>query len=153
MTEFKFKMFTDGACVGNPGPGGYCAILLAFKDGKLLKQVNIVGGEQDTTNNRMELRAVIEGLKALTKEEVSITIVTDSEYVMKGITERIANWKKKGWRISKTKPLKNVDLWQELDALVGKHNIDWQWTKGHADDKWNNQADHLASKEAEKYLN
>ncbi|MCA9915134.1 MAG: ribonuclease HI, partial [Anaerolineae bacterium] len=101
-----------------------------------------------TTNNIMELRGVIEGLRALKQENVAITIVTDSTYVRNGITQWIHNWKRNGWKTSKKEPVKNADLWRELDALVTKHQVSWRWTKGHANDEWNNQADKIASDEA-----
>ncbi len=155
MSEYDFEMYTDGACKGNPGPGGYCAILLAWNNQthQLVGEPRIIrGGEEVTTNNIMELRGVIEGLRALNRPDVHITIVTDSTYVRNGITQWIHNWKRNGWRTSKKQPVKNADLWRELDSLVNQHQVSWRWTKGHASDEWNNQADKIASEEAKKRL-
>jgi len=154
MSAYDFEMYTDGACKGNPGAGGYCAILLAWnkQSRELATEPRIIrGGEKHTTNNIMELRGVIEGLKALKQENVAITIVTDSTYVRNGITQWIHNWKRNGWKTSKKEPVKNADLWRELDALVKQHQVSWRWTKGHANDEWNNKADKIASDEALKH--
>jgi ribonuclease HI len=154
----SFEMYTDGACKGNPGVGGYCAILLAWRESEsgerqLAREPRyIVGGEDHTTNNIMELRAVIEGLRSLSREDVELTIYIDSQYVRQGITEWIQNWKKNGWLTRSKEPVKNADLWRELDQLVSMHRIRWQWTKGHADDEWNNAADQRASDEALRRL-
>lgn len=131
-------MYTDGACSGNPGPGGWGALLL-FGDHRR----ELCGGETDTTNNRMELRAVIEGVKAL-KRRMPVTIYTDSTYVMKGMTEWIEGWKAKGWRTAARKPVKNEDLWRELDAVLAGHEVEWRWVKGHSGDPGNEAADALA---------
>lgn len=131
-------MYTDGACSGNPGPGGWGALLL-FGDHRR----ELSGGEPDTTNNRMELRAVIEGVKAL-KRRMPVTIYTDSTYVMKGMTEWIEGWKAKGWKTAARKPVKNEDLWRELDDTLAGHDVEWRWVKGHSGDPGNEAADALA---------
>lgn len=151
MSAYHLEMYTDGACKGNPGPGGYSAILLAWdkQTSQLASEPRIIrGGEKHTTNNIMELRGVIEGLKALKQPNVEITVITDSQYVRNGITSWIKNWKRNGWQTSKKQPVKNADLWRELDALVSQHRVSWRWTKGHANNQWNNQADQIASDEA-----
>jgi len=134
----KVELFTDGACSGNPGPGGWGALL---RYGEHEKELN--GGAPDTTNNRMELQAVIEGLKAL-KRPCVVEIYTDSQYVQKGMTEWLRGWKAKGWKTAARKPVKNADLWQELDAQVQKHKVTWHWVKGHAGHPENERADQLA---------
>lgn len=139
----KIEIYTDGACLGNPGPGGWGAILLYAEH-----QKKISGSESDTTNNRMEIRAVIEALKLL-KKPSELTLYTDSKYVIDGITSWIKGWKKNGWRTSDRKPVKNLELWQELDEEVSKHQIHWQWVKGHAGNHFNEIVDQLARKEAE----
>ena len=141
-------IYTDGACKGNPGPGGWGA-LLALGD----TEKELFGGELGTTNNRMEMMAVIEALAAL-KRPCSVTLYLDSEYVRKGITEWIHGWKARGWRTAAKAPVKNVDLWQRLDALVSTagHTIDWRWVKGHAGDPGNERADALANKGVERAL-
>jgi ribonuclease HI len=131
-------MFTDGACSGNPGPGGW-GVLMRY--GQHERELN--GGVAATTNNRMELQAVIEGLRAL-KSKCRVTIHTDSKYVMDGVTKYLVNWKIKGWKTADKKEVKNIDLWQELDALLPLHQIDWQWVKGHAGHVENERADALA---------
>ncbi len=131
-------MYTDGACSGNPGPGGWGALLL-FGDHRR----ELSGGEPETTNNRMELRAVIEGVRAL-KRRIPVTIYTDSTYVMKGMTEWIEGWKAKGWKTAARKPVKNEDLWRELDAILAGHEVEWRWVKGHSGDPGNEAADALA---------
>ena len=142
MTD-KIEIYTDGACLGNPGNGGYGAILM-YKGHK--KEIS--GGEKDTTNNRMEMRAAIEALRAL-KKPSEITIYTDSKYVMDGITGWIVSWKKNNWRTANRKPVKNADLWQDLDAEVSKHKIQWVWVKGHAGNYYNELVDELARKAAQ----
>ena len=141
-------IYTDGACKGNPGPGGWGAILRSGKSEK-----ELFGGELDTTNNRMELLAVIEALAAL-KRPCEITLFLDSQYVRKGITEWIHGWKKKNWRTASGSPVKNVELWQRLDELVANagHTIDWRWVKGHSGDPGNERADELANKGVELIL-
>ena len=133
------QIFTDGACRGNPGPGGWGALLRFGGEEKTL-----FGGEQDTTNNRMELTAVIEALRAL-KRPCDVTLTSDSTYVLKGIQEWMPNWKKRGWKTASKKPVKNVDLWKKLDVLIVEHKIDWQWVKGHSGHPGNELADQLAN--------
>lgn len=131
-------MYTDGACSGNPGPGGWGVLLL---HGAHRRELN--GGESPTTNNRMELIAVIRGLDAL-RERCRVRVHTDSVYVMKGITEWIHAWKRRGWKTADRKPVKNVDLWQELERAVANHQVEWRWVKGHDGDPGNERADALA---------
>lgn len=132
------EIYTDGACSGNPGPGGWGA-LLRWRD----REREICGGEGETTNNRMELMAAIQALEALNRPS-RVRLHTDSKYVKEGITSWIHNWKKKGWKTSKRKPVKNVDLWQRLDAALGRHEVDWRWVPGHAGHPDNERADALA---------
>lgn len=132
-------LYTDGACRGNPGPGGWGALLLAGEREKTLH-----GGEHDTTNNRMELMAAIQGLNALTRR-CHVDLYTDSRYVMQGITEWMANWKRRGWKTASKKSVKNQDLWQALDAAVAEHEVTWHWVKGHSGDEGNERADELAN--------
>jgi ribonuclease HI len=132
------QLFTDGACSGNPGPGGWGCIL-RFKG----VEKELSGGEPGTTNNRMEMKAVISGLAAL-KRSCTVEVYTDSQYVQKGISEWIWGWKKRGWKTADNKPVKNADLWQELDALVRNHKVTWHWVKGHAGHPENERADALA---------
>lgn len=134
----KIEIYTDGACSGNPGIGGWGAILI-YNNKK--KEIN--DGEIYTTNNKMELTAVIESLKLL-KEKCEVDLYTDSKYVKNGITEWIFSWKKNNWKNSKKEEVKNKELWQELDNLVQKHKINWFWVKGHAENEFNNRADELA---------
>ena len=136
----KVEIFSDGACRGNPGPGGWGALLRFGEHEKPLH-----GGEANTTNNRMELRAAIEGLKAL-KEPCEVTLTTDSQYVRKGITEWIHKWKKNGWRTAAKKEVKNSDLWRELDAQSERHTLQWKWVKGHSGHRENEIADQLANR-------
>ncbi len=136
----RVEIFTDGACRGNPGPGGW-GVLLRFKD----TEKSLYGGEKDTTNNRMELTAAIKGLQAITRPS-NIILTTDSKYVMQGITEWMPNWKKRGWKTASKKPVKNVDLWQQLDAEIQQHDIEWKWVKGHSGHRENEIADQLANK-------
>jgi ribonuclease HI len=142
MTE-TVELFTDGACKGNPGPGGWGAVL-RFKD----KERELSGGEPDTTNNRMEMMAAIEGLKALTRP-CRVKLFTDSKYVMDGITKWIHGWQRNGWRTADKKPVKNADLWQALLAATAPHQVDWRWVKGHAGHPENERADKLACAAAE----
>ncbi len=135
--------YTDGACSGNPGPGGWGVLLIAREGQKVLRERELSGGEADTTNNRMELMAAISALESLSRPS-EITIVTDSAYVKNGITDWLAGWKRKGWRISNGKPVKNVDLWQRLDAARERHTVHWHWIKGHAGHPENERADELA---------
>ncbi|MBH1964460.1 MAG: ribonuclease HI [Comamonadaceae bacterium] len=138
----KIEVFTDGACKGNPGPGGWGALLRSGNHEK-----ELFGGESLTTNNRMELTAVIEGLSAL-KRPCQVDLYLDSQYVRQGITEWIHSWKAKGWRTSTKQPVKNADLWQKLDAVVSTsgHQIQWHWVKGHAGHEGNERADSLANR-------
>lgn len=135
--------YTDGACSGNPGPGGWGALLQA-KDGRqVIKERSLSGGAPDTTNNRMELMAAISALEALERPS-TLTVVTDSNYVKGGVTGWIFGWKKNGWRTSAKKPVKNVDLWQRLDEAQARHQVTWEWVKGHAGHEENERADELA---------
>jgi len=136
----KVEIFTDGACRGNPGKGGWGALL---RYGDIEK--TLYGGARDTTNNKMELRAVIEALKALKKPSL-IKLTTDSKYVLEGITKWLPNWKKRNWKTANKKPVQNVDLWIELDELVALHDIEWHWVKGHSGHRENEIADQLANK-------
>jgi ribonuclease HI len=135
----KVEIFTDGACKGNPGRGGWGALLIAGDNTK-----EMFGGELSTTNNRMELKAVIEALGAL-KRPCEVIVHTDSQYVQKGISEWIHGWKARGWKTAAKEPVKNVDLWQALDAAQASHNIQWRWVKGHAGHEGNERADQLAN--------
>jgi ribonuclease HI len=138
----KIQLITDGACLGNPGPGGW-ACILRFGD----KKKEMFGSEPQTTNNRMELTAAMEGLRAL-KEPCDVEVVTDSQYVKNGITQWIHGWKRNGWKTASKKPVVNQDLWTELDQLASKHKLAWTWTKGHADHDDNNRCDELATRAA-----
>ena len=142
------EIYTDGACKGNPGPGGWGVVL---KSGTLEKE--LYGGELATTNNRMEMMAVIQALSAL-KKPCEVTLYLDSEYVLKGITEWMKGWKARGWRTATKQPVKNVELWQQLDALLasGGHKIDWRWVRGHAGNPGNERADALANQGVDKAL-
>ena len=135
--------YTDGACSGNPGPGGWGALLLAREGASVLKQRELKGGEADTTNNRMELLAAIHALEALERPS-TLTVVTDSAYVKGGITGWMHGWKRNGWKTSTKKPVKNVDLWQRLDEAQKRHSVTWEWVKGHAGHPENEKADELA---------
>jgi ribonuclease HI len=135
--------YTDGACSGNPGPGGWGVLMLAREAGAVVRERELSGGEAMTTNNRMELMAAISALEALTRE-TEITIVTDSAYVKNGVTEWIHGWKRNGWRTAGRDPVKNVELWQRLDAAQAKHKVTWRWIKGHAGHVENERADALA---------
>ncbi|MDT4291185.1 ribonuclease HI [Methylomonas sp. MO1] len=139
MTMTEVIVYTDGACKGNPGPGGW-GVRLEYRD----KEKELCGGEPETTNNRMELVAAIQALETLTKP-CSVKLHTDSKYVLQGITEWMANWKKRAWKTAANKPVKNEDLWRRLDAAIQRHNIDWIWVKGHAGDVGNERADQLAN--------
>ena len=142
--ETDIEIFTDGACLGNPGPGGW-GVLLRWRG----TEKELSGGEKETTNNRMELMAAIQGLEAL-KRPGRVTLTTDSTYVKDGITKWIFTWKKNGWRSAAKKPVKNVDLWQRLDAAVAGHDVRWRWVKGHAGPAENERGDDLARAEAEQ---
>lgn len=133
-------MYTDGACKGNPGKGGW-GVLLRYKG----KERTLHGGEAHTTNNRMELRAVIEGFGALTRPACDVHVFSDSKYVLTGITEWLPNWKSRGWKTAAKKPVLNVDLWQQLDHLAAQHTVTWEWVKGHSGHPENEMADALAN--------
>jgi len=141
----KFKIYTDGACSGNPGPGGWGAVIFDKNN----TQKNISGNEKNTTNNRMELLAAIMALKKI-KSGSDVVIYTDSTYVKNGITEWMVNWKKNDWKTSNKKPVKNKELWLLLDKLNNYHSIEWKWVKAHAGNLGNERADYLASTAAEK---
>ncbi len=140
------RIWTDGACLGNPGPGGWGALLRWNGHEKALS-----GGEAQTTNNRMELMAAIQALEAL-KRPSDVDLTTDSQYVRKGITEWLANWKKNGWKTASKKPVKNDDLWRRLDEAVARHTVRWHWVKGHSGHPENERADELASSAARKFV-
>ncbi|MEH6617756.1 MAG: ribonuclease HI [Porticoccus sp.] len=136
----ELEIFTDGACRGNPGPGGWGALLRYAG-----KEKSLYGGEADTTNNRMELTAAIEALAAL-KQPSKVSLTTDSQYVRQGITSWLANWKKRGWKTASKKPVKNVDLWQRLEDEAARHQVEWLWVKGHSGHRENEIADQLANR-------
>lgn len=140
-------LFTDGACRGNPGPGGW-GVLLRYQG----RERELYGGEAQTTNNRMELMAAIRGLEAL-NEPCEVTLVTDSEYVKKGITEWMANWKKRGWKTAAKKPVANADLWQRLDQAAQRHRMHWEWVRGHSGHEGNERADALANRGIDELTN
>jgi ribonuclease HI len=133
------EIYTDGACRGNPGPGGW-GVVLRYKG----QEKTLYGGEPHTTNNRMELMAAIAGLEAL-KRHSQVALTTDSQYVKRGITEWMSDWKRRGWKTADRKPVKNMDLWQRLDDLVGKHQVSWHWVRGHTGHVDNERADSLAN--------
>jgi ribonuclease HI len=136
----KIDIFTDGACKGNPGPGGWGALLVMGE-----REKELFGGELGTTNNRMELKAVIEALNALTRP-CEVVVHTDSQYVQKGISEWIHGWKARGWKTAAREPVKNVDLWQALDAAQARHKLEWRWVRGHNGHAGNERADALANR-------
>ncbi|HEY9033180.1 MAG TPA: ribonuclease HI [Pseudomonadales bacterium] len=140
------EIYTDGACKGNPGPGGW-GVLLRYKG----QEKQLYGGEAHTTNNRMELLAAIEGLAAL-KKPCRVQLTTDSSYVKNGIEQWLARWKKNGWRAADKKPVKNVDLWQRLDAEAARHQVSWHWVKGHSGHSENEMADALANRGVEEVM-
>lgn len=135
--------YTDGACSGNPGPGGWGTLMLARDGDQVVKTRELKGGEADTTNNRMELLAAITALETLDKP-TQITIITDSTYVKNGVTTWVHNWKRNGWRTANKKPVKNEDLWRRIDAENARHDVTWEWVKGHAGHPENERADELA---------
>lgn len=139
----EYFAYTDGACSGNPGPGGWGALLQAKNGAEVLKERTLSGGEAQTTNNRMELLAAINALEALGRP-TSITVVTDSAYVKNGVTGWIHGWKRNGWKTAAKKPVKNVELWQRLDEAQARHQVTWEWVKGHAGHPENERADELA---------
>ena len=139
MTERAVEIYADGACKGNPGRGGWGVLLRSGK-----REKELFGGEAATTNNRMELTAVIEGLAALTRRS-TVRVYTDSQYVQKGISQWIHDWKRRGWRTADKKPVKNEDLWRRLDELASGHSVEWRWIKGHAGHPENERADALAN--------
>ena len=140
MSEKIVELFTDGACRGNPGPGGWGVVM---RYGKVEKE--LCGGEFETTNNRMELMAAIRGLESL-KRPSRVRLTTDSQYVMKGVTEWMDNWKRRNWQTAAKKPVKNVDLWQRLDAALAPHAVEWEWVRGHTGHAENERADQLANR-------
>jgi len=135
--------YTDGACSGNPGPGGWGALLIARDGAEVVKERELAGGEKLTTNNRMELLAAIAALEALSRDS-QVIVVTDSAYVKNGVTEWIHSWKRRNWRTAGGAPVKNIDLWQRLDAAQARHSVEWRWIKGHAGHVENERADALA---------
>ena len=149
MDSPDVELFTDGACSGNPGPGGWAAILRLKAPGGAERERELSGGEPATTNNRMELMGVISGLEAL-KRPCTVTINTDSKYVLDGASKWIHGWKKNGWRTADKKPVKNVELWQRLDAAQKPHKLRWVWVKGHSGHVENERVDELARSEIEK---
>ncbi len=146
MTEEVVEIFTDGACRGNPGPGGW-GVLIRYKN----NEKQYFGAEADTTNNRMELTAAIKGLEAL-KDPCKVALTTDSQYVKQGITEWLANWKRQGWKTAAKKPVKNEDLWRCLDAAAAIHQITWSWVKGHSGHRENDIVDALANRGIDEML-
>ena len=146
----ELKAFTDGACSGNPGPGGWGVVLQAINAGEIVKERELSGGAGATTNNQMELMAAISALETLERAS-SITMVTDSSYVKDGVSTWIHGWKRNGWKTAAKKPVKNVELWQRLDAAQARHNVMWEWVKGHAGHPENERADALARAGMEPY--
>jgi ribonuclease HI len=144
----RIIIYTDGGCRGNPGIGGW-GVWLRYGD----HDKKLQGAQQDTTNNRMELTAAIKALEAIKSSNITIDLFTDSKYVMTGISKWIKNWKAKGWKTTHKKPVKNIDLWQRLDALNNQHNVVWHWVKGHSGDKGNDMADALANLAMDKISN
>ncbi len=142
--------YTDGACSGNPGPGGWGALLIARDGDKVLKERELCGGEADTTNNRMELLAAIHVLETLERPS-KLTVITDSAYVKNGVTSWMHGWKRNGWRTSNKKPVKNVELWQRIDDAQARHDVTWEWVKGHAGHPENERADELARRGMEPF--
>ena len=143
MTELV--AYTDGACSGNPGPGGWGVLLQARDGAQVVKERTLSGGEAATTNNRMELMAAISALESLSRPS-EITVITDSAYVKNGITEWLAGWKRNGWRTAGKQPVKNGELWQQLDQARARHTVQWQWVKGHSGHPENERADQLANR-------
>jgi len=137
--------YTDGACSGNPGPGGWGVLMRAMDGDKIVKERELKGGEAQTTNNRMELMAAIRALEEL-KRSCQVKLVTDSQYVMQGINDWMPNWKKRGWKTAAKQPVKNADLWRLLDEQVSRHQVSWQWVRGHTGHPGNERADLLANR-------
>ena len=150
MPKHKLVAYTDGACSGNPGPGGWGVLLQAFSDNKVVKERELSNGERLTTNNKMELRAAIAALEILDRTS-EITIITDSKYVMNGIQTWLAGWKKNNWKTASKKPVKNEELWKRLDLLCEQHEVNWKWVKGHAGDMGNERVDKLARSAMEPF--
>lgn len=150
MPKHRLIAYTDGACSGNPGPGGWGVLLQALSDGKVVKERELSEGEELTTNNKMELMAAIAALEILERSS-EITIFTDSKYVMNGIQTWLSGWKKNNWKTSSKKPVKNDDLWKRLDVLCQLHEVDWKWVKGHAGNTGNERVDELARSAMEPY--
>lgn len=146
----KLKAFTDGACSGNPGPGGWGVVLQAINANYVVKELELSGGASETTNNQMELMAAISALETLERAS-TITVVTDSSYVKDGVSTWIHGWKRNGWKTAAKKPVKNVELWQRLDTARSRHNVTWEWVKGHAGHPENERADALARAGMEPY--
>jgi len=142
----RVEIYTDGACRGNPGPGGWGAVLLSGRHRRELK-----GAERATTNNRMELMAAIRALEAL-RRPCNVALYTDSQYVRNGITEWLEQWKRRGWRTADRQPVKNIDLWQELEEKLGEHDIEWHWVRGHTGNVGNERADQLANEAIDELL-
>ncbi len=142
--------YTDGACSGNPGPGGWGVLLVAKNGSDVIREKELCGGEADTTNNRMELLAAIRALEALSRS-TRITIVTDSQYLRNGITNWIRNWKRRGWKTASHHPVKNRDLWERLDKIRNQHSVKWEWVKGHRGHPENERSDELARKGMQPY--
>ncbi len=146
----KLFIYTDGACSGNPGPGGWGALMIARDGDTVLKERELCGGEAHTTNNRMELLGAIHALEILERPSI-ITVITDSAYVKNGVTIWIHGWKRNGWRTSNKKPVKNVELWQRIDKAQARHQVTWEWVKGHAGHPENERADELARRGMEPF--
>ena len=150
MPKHKLVAYTDGACSGNPGPGGWGVLLQAFSDDRVVKERELSNGERLTTNIKMELRAAIAALEILDRTS-KITIITDSKYVMNGIQTWLAGWKKNNWKTASKKPVKNEELWKRLDLLCEQHEVNWKWVKGHAGDMGNERVDKLARNAMEPF--
>ena len=150
MPKHKLVAYTDGACSGNPGPGGWGVLLQAFLNDKVVKERELSSGEKLTTNNKMELRAAIAALEILDRTS-EITIITDSKYVMNGIQTWLEGWKKNNWKTASKKPVKNEELWKRLDLLCGQHKVNWDWVKGHAGNMGNERVDKLARSAMEPF--
>ena len=144
--------YTDGACSGNPGPGGWGVLLVAKNQGKIIKEKELFGGQENATNNQMELFAAISALEALDRPS-QIKIITDSSYVKDGVTQWLENWKKNKWKTASKKPVKNAELWRRLDQARSMHQVKWEWVKGHAGHQENERADELARKGMEPFKN